>query len=388
MKKVYLDSNATTKVYPEVAEAMQRAHECDYGNASSVHSFGRNAKRCLETARIQVAALINAGSPDEVIFTSGGTESDNLAIKGAAKHFQGKGRHIITSSVEHPAVLNTCRSLEDEGFRVTYLGVDEFGVISLDELEQSITGQTILITVMAANNETGTLMPIEDIGRIADEKGVVFHTDAVQMAGKMPFDVQKIKAHLVSVSAHKINGPKGAGALYVRKGTQLEPIQHGGHQEKGRRAGTENIPAIVGFGMACQIAQERLAEYYQRTKRLRDMLHARIEKDIKQVKLNGHPTERLPNTLNISFKSLEGESIILSLDLEGIAASTGSACTSGSLEPSHVLKSMGVEPLSLQGSVRFSLSAMTTESDLDYVMEKLPPIIERLRKMSPVYEEA
>lgn len=388
MRKVYLDSNATTKAYPEVAEAMREAYESDYGNASSVHSFGRDAKKCLEAARRQVASLINAASPDEVVFTSGGTESDNFAIKGTARALKDKGNHIITSSVEHPAVLNTCRSLEAEGFRVTYLGVDGFGVISLDELQESITDQTILITVMAANNETGTLMPVEDIGRIAGKKGVVFHTDAVQMAGKMPFDVQKVKAHLVSVSGHKINGPKGAGALYVRKGTRLATIQHGGHQEKGRRAGTENIPAIVGFGKACQLAQERLAEYCRRTKQLRDMLHARIEKEIKQVKLNGHPTERLPNTLNVSFKSLEGESIILSLDLEGIAVSTGSACTSGSLEPSHVLKSMGVEPLSLQGSVRFSLGAMTTESDVDYVMEKLPPIIERLRKMSPVYEEA
>jgi cysteine desulfurase len=388
MRKVYLDSNATTKVYPEVAEAIQKTYSDQYGNASSVHSFGRDAKKYLEAARIQVASLINAGSAEEIVFTSGGTESDNFAIKGAVKALKEKGNHIITSSVEHPAVLNTCKSLEKEGFRVTYLAVDECGVINLDELKNSITSKTILITIMAANNETGTLMPIEEIGKIAEGKGILFHTDAVQMVGKMPFDVQKVKAQLVSLSAHKINGPKGAGALYIKKGTRLEPIQHGGHQEKGRRAGTENIPAIVGFGKACQLAQERLTEYSERTKKLRDMLYNRIEKEIKQIKLNGHPAERLPNTLNVSFKSLEGESIILSLDLEGIATSTGSACTSGSLEPSHVLKSMGVEPLSLQGSVRFSFGAMSAESDVEYVMEKLPPIITRLRKMSPVYEDA
>ncbi|MGB2601036.1 MAG: cysteine desulfurase NifS [Candidatus Omnitrophota bacterium] len=388
MRKVYLDSNATTKVYPEVAEAIQKTYSDQYGNASSVHSFGRDAKKYLEAARIQVASLINAGSAEEIVFTSGGTESDNFAIKGAVKALKEKGNHIITSSVEHPAVLNTCKSLEKEGFQVTYLAVDECGVINLDELKNSITSKTILITIMAANNETGTLMPIEEIGKIAEETGILFHTDAVQMVGKMPFDVQKVKAQLVSLSAHKINGPKGAGALYIKKGTRLEPIQHGGHQEKGRRAGTENIPAIVGFGKACQLAKERLTEYSERTKKLRDMLYNRIEKEIKQIKLNGHPAERLPNTLNVSFKSLEGESIILSLDLEGIATSTGSACTSGSLEPSHVLKSMGVEPLSLQGSVRFSFGAMSAESDVEYVMEKLPPIITRLRKMSPVYEDA
>ncbi|MFC1549010.1 cysteine desulfurase NifS [Candidatus Omnitrophota bacterium] len=386
MKKVYLDSNATTRVHPNVAKEMLPFFSEVYGNASSVHFFGREAKKFLETARARTAHLINADSADEIIFTSGGTEADNHAIKGVAQASKGRGRHIITSSVEHKAVLSTCKDLEKQGYEVTYLDVDECGRIDPDELEKSIRDDTILVTIMTANNETGTVMPVEEIGRIAFEKKVLFHTDAVQAAGKIAFDVKKIRAQLVSLSAHKIYGPKGVGALYVKKGTEIEPVYHGGHQEKGRRPGTENIPAIVGFGKACEIAANQLDEYSKKTSRLRDVLYKRIMNEIKYVKLNGHPGECLPNTLNVSFRYLEGESIILSLDLEGIAVSTGSACTSGSLEPSHVLKSMGVEPISLQGSVRFSFGTFNTEEDVDYVMKKLPPIIERLRKMSPVYK--
>ncbi len=387
MRKVYLDANATTKVHPEVVKTMLPFFDQIYGNASSVHAFGRAAKKHLEESRAKVAALIKADSSDEIVFTSGGTESDNLAIKGAAFALKSKGNHIITSSVEHLAVLNTCKYLEKQGFRVTYLGVDEYGIINLDELKKSITTDTILITVMAANNETGTIMPVEEIGGIAKEKGITFHTDAVQYIGKGPFDVKKCGAHLVSISAHKINGPKGVGALYIKKGQKLEPTQQGGHHEKGRRAGTENVPGIVGLGKACEIALKEGEQNYAKIKNLKDKLFKRITSEIKQTKLNGHPEKCLPNTLNVSFNYLEGESIILSLDLEGIAVSTGSACTSGSLEPSHVLKSMGVDPLFAQGSVRFSLQIFNTDEDIDYVMEKLPPIIERLRKMSPVYKE-
>jgi len=386
MRKVYLDANATTPVHPEVTEAMIPFCRGIFGNASSVHSFGREARKNLEAARKKVAALINAASPDEIVFTSGGTESDNFAIKGVASALKEKGSHIITSSVEHLAVLNTCKYLEKMGCKVTYLGVDKYGVIDLEELKKSVTDKTILITIMAANNETGTIMPVEKIAQIAKDKGVTFHTDAVQMIGKMPFDVKKMGADLVSMSAHKINGPKGTGALYIKKGTRIDKFIHGGHHEKNRRAGTENVSGIVGFGKACEIMQKEGAEKYDKVKELRDELHRRIEKNIKQVMLNGHPENRLPNTLNISFKYLEGESILLSLDLEGIAASTGSACTSGSLEPSHVLKAMGVEPMFAQGSVRFSLGVFNTKEDIAYVAEKLPPIIERLRKMSPVYK--
>ncbi len=387
MRKVYLDANATTRAHPEVIEAMLPFYDKMYGNASSVHAFGREARKHLEESREKVAALIGAGSPEEIVFTSGGTESDNFAIKGTAAALKDKGNHIITSEVEHHAVLNTCKYLEGKGFRVTYLGVDRYGIVDTDELRRSITDETILITIMAANNETGTIMPLEEIGSVAAEKGVVFHTDAVQLIGKVPFDVKRSGAQLVSMSAHKINGPKGVGALYIRNGTEIDPCQHGGHHENGKRAGTEDIPAIVGFGKTCEIALKHGLEHYAGVKRLRDMLHDRISSGIKQVRLNGHPEKRLPSTLNVSFDYLEGEAIILSLDLEGIAVSTGSACTSGSLEPSHVLKSMGLEQVFAQGAVRFSLDIFNTRDDMDYVMEKLPPIIDRLRKISPIYRE-
>ncbi|MDD4956989.1 MAG: cysteine desulfurase NifS [Candidatus Omnitrophica bacterium] len=385
MRKVYLDSNATTKVHPSVLEAMAPFWDEVYGNASSVHLFGREARKGVEKAREQVAALINA-SPEEIIFTSGGTESDNFALKGTANLSKNKGRHIITSSVEHHAVLNTCKYLEAHGSRVTYLGVDESGVVDMDELRESISADTALISIMAANNETGTIMPVEEIGQIAREKDIPFHTDAVQAIGKIPFDVGALGTSLVSISGHKIYGPKGIGALYVKKGTRLDKCQHGGHHERNMRAGTENVPGIVGLGMACELARTEGIAAYADVEKLRDKFYHRLENEIRQIKLNGHPSKRLPNTLNVSFHYLEGESIILSLDLEGIAASTGSACTSGSLESSHVLKSMGVDPLFAQGSVRFSFSVFNTEEDIDHVMEKMPSIINRLRQMSPVYK--
>jgi len=385
MRKVYMDNNATTMTRPEAAEAMQPFHSRVYGNASSIHSFGREAKKHLEEARRKVASFIGAGSPEEIVFTSGGTESGNLAVIGAAGALAGKGKHIITSAVEHHAVLNACRHLESRGFAVTYLEVDRYGLVSPDSLRGALRDDTILVSIMAANNETGTIMPIEEIADIAAGRNILFHTDAVQAAGKIPFDAEKCGARLVSFSSHKIHGPKGVGALYIKKGTGIEPCQRGGHHEMGKRAGTENIPGIAGFAVACEIASRKMAEESERVRRLRDLLHGRIKDSVKHTRLFGHPEKRLPNTLNIGFDYLEGESIILSLDLEGIAVSTGSACTSGSLEPSHVLKAMGVEPLFSQGAVRFSLSGFNTEEDVEYAAEKLPPIIKRLRDMSPVY---
>ena len=387
MKKIYLDSNATTKPRKEVIEAMLPFYNDVYGNASSVHYFGREARKYVEKARASVAALIKADSTDEIIFTSGGTESNNHVFRVVSETLKNKGNHIITSSVEHPAILNTCKYLEKSGFKITYLTVDEYGSVNIEELKKSITDKTILISIMSANNEVGTIMPIEEIGKIALENSIYFHTDAVQMVGKKEFDVNKSNATFVSISGHKINGPKGIGALYVRKGVKLDSFLKGGHQEKGRRAGTENVPGIVGLGKACEMAMSLGLKEYEKVQVLRDKLHEGIIKTIKQVRLNGHPEKRLANTLNIGFDYLEGESILLSLDLEGVAVSTGSACTSGSLEPSHVLKSMGVEALYSQGSIRFSLGIFNTEEEIDYVLEILPPIIKRLRAMSPVYEE-
>ena len=384
MRKVYLDANATTRTDEKVFEAMKPFFGEIYGNASSPHSFGREARQYVQTAREQVAGAINASSPDEILFTSGGTESDNLAVKGVMEALKAKGNHIITSSVEHLAVLDTCKDLEYQGYEVTYLKVDKHGVVDMEELIGSINKNTVLITIMAANNEVGTIMPVREIGEIAREKGITLHLDAVQAIGKIPFDVQEIGCDLVSISAHKLYGPKGIGALYVKKGTKISKCQSGGHQEKNLRAGTINTPGVVGLGKACEITAGEMSKY-EEVRALRDRLYDGIKDNVKQVRLNGHPVYRLPNTLNITFDYLEGESIILSLDMEGIAASTGSACTSGSLEPSHVLKSMGIEALFSQGSVRFSLDKYTTKEDIDYVIAKLPPIIERLRKMSPVY---
>jgi cysteine desulfurase len=386
MRKVYMDNNATTRMREEVLEAMLPFYKDTYGNASSVHAYGRTARHAIDEARAKVAALIGASSPEEVIFTSGGTESDNFAVKGVAGALKAKGNHIITSSIEHHAVLNTCKFLEKAGWQVTYVGVDKYGVVNIDELKKAITPKTVLITVMYANNEVGTIEPVEDIGRIAKEHKICFHTDAVQVAGKKQFSVKEMGIDLMSISAHKFYGPKGVGALYIRKGTKIIPQSQGGHHEMGKRAGTENVPGIVGMAHAAELAKKDIADEISALTGLRDMLYDGIKAKIEHVRLNGHPTDRLPNTLNIGFKYLEGESIVLNLDMEGVAVSTGSACTSGSLEPSHVLTAMGVDAAETQGSIRFSLGRDNTKEDVDYVIGILPPIIARLRDMSPLYD--
>jgi cysteine desulfurase len=386
MRKVYLDNNATTRMREEVLEAMLPYYKDIYGNASSIHEFGRLARRGIDDARQKVADLLGAASPEEIIFTGSGTEADNFAIRGVAHALKNKGNHIITSSIEHHAVLNTCKALEKEGFKTTYLKVDKYGIVDLDELKKSINDKTILITIMYANNEVGTIEPVEEIAKIAKDKGVYFHTDAVQAVGKVTFYAKTFGADLISMSAHKIYGPKGVGVLYVKKATKIEQLLYGGHHEMGKRAGTENVAGIVGLGKASELAKKETKEEIARLASLRDYLYKGITDRIEEVRLNGHPTKRLPNTLNVGFKYLEGESIILNLDMEGIAVSTGSACTSGSLEPSHVLTAMGVDAADTQGSIRFSLGRDNTKEDMDYVLEVLPPIIKRLRDMSPLYE--
>ncbi|MBN1353709.1 MAG: cysteine desulfurase NifS [Candidatus Omnitrophica bacterium] len=386
MRKVYLDNNATTKMREEALEAMLPFYNDIYGNASSVHQFGREARLAVDRAREKVAGLLGAASPEEIIFTSCGTESDNLAVKGAAAFLRSKGNHIITSAIEHQAVLNTCKFLEKEGWKVTYLAVDKYGLVNPDDLKKAIGDKTVLVSVMHANNEIGTIEPIEEIGKIAKEKGVLFHTDAVQTIGKVPFDVKKLGVDLVSMSAHKIYGPKGVGALYIKKGTRIIPQQQGGHHEMGKRAGTENVAGIVGLGKAAELAAKEVFKEGERLAGLRDHLYKGIVSGIESVRLNGNPEKRLPNTLNMGFKYLEGESIILNLDMEGIAVSTGSACTSGSLEPSYVLAALGIDAAEIQGSVRFSLGRDNTKEDMDYVIKVLPPIIKRLRDMSPLYD--
>ena len=386
MRKVYMDNNATTRTRHEVVEAMLPYFSEIYGNASSIHQFGRLARTAVDQARQNVASLLGAASPEEIIVTSGGTEADNFAIKGVVAALRSKGNHIITSAIEHQAVLNTCKALEREGCKVTYVNVDGYGFVNLEEVKKAITDKTILITIMHANNEVGTIEPIEAIGNIAKERGVYFHTDAVQSTGKIPFDLKKMNIDLLSLSGHKLYGPKGVGALYIKKGTKITPQMLGGHHEMGKRAGTENVPGIVGLGAACELAAKELNTESKKLTELRDYFYKGITSKIEDVRLNGHPTNRLPNTLNVGFKYLEGESIILNLDMEGVGVSTGSACTSGSLEPSHVLTAMGVDPAETQGSVRFSLGRDNTKEDVDYVLAVLPPIIKRLRDMSPLYE--
>jgi len=386
MRRIYLDHSATTPVRTEVATAVMEYMTGKYGNPSSVHSFGREAKAALEKARGQVAALINA-QPEEIIFTSGGTESDNLAIIGVARANAIRGKHIITSAIEHHAVLDTCKALEKEGFRVTYLPVDAYGQISLADLEAAITDDTILISIMHVNNEVGTIQPIAEIGRIARERGVLFHTDAVQSLGKIPVDVKAQNIDLLSGSGHKIYGPKGTGFLYMRKGVRLKNLVHGGGQERKKRSGTENLPGIVGLGVAAELAAAEMETEMKRLAALRDRLIKGLQEKIPHVRLNGHPTERIATNANLSFEYVEGESLLLSLDLKGIAASSGSACTSGSLEPSHVLTAMGLCHELAHGSVRFTLGKDNTEEDIDYVLEVMPPIVERLRVMSPLYNE-
>lgn len=386
MKRVYLDHNATTPTHPEVVKAMLPYFEEVFGNASSIHQFGQQARKAIDEAREKVAEFIGA-KPEEIVFTSGGTESNNLAIKGILYANESKGKHIITSSIEHHAVLYPCRYLEKNGFKVTYLPVDKYGLVDPDEVKKAITKETILITIMHANNEVGTIEPISEIGEIAKEKEIYFHTDAVQSVGKIPVNVNELNVDLLSLSGHKIYGPKGIGALYIHKGTRIQPLIHGGHHEKNRRAGTENVPGIVGVGKVIEIANETMETELIHLTNLRNKLCSGIGEKIDHVQLNGHPRKRLPNTLNMSFEFVEGESIILNLDMKGVAVSSGSACTSGSLEPSHVLKAMGVDSAITQGSIRFSLGKDNTEEDIDYVLEILPEIISRLRAMSPLYRK-
>ncbi len=378
---VYLDNNATTRVAPEVLEAMLPYFKDEYGNPSSMHSVGGRVKKEIEAARAKVAELIGA-DPQEIVFTSCGTESDNTAIRGALEASSGK-KHIITSRVEHPAVLSTVRYLEKRGYSLTELPVDRQGMIDMSEYEAAFREDTGLVSIMWANNETGVIFPIHEMAEIARGKGVVFHTDAVQAAGKLKIDMKDTPADLLSISGHKLHAPKGIGVLYVRRGTPMTPFMLGGHQESGRRAGTENVPYIVGLGRAAELAIAGMAEENTRIKSLRDKLEKALLEKCPDAMLNGHPEHRLPNTTNISFEFVEGEAILLMLNREGIAASSGSACTSGSLEPSHVMRAMGVPFTAAHGSIRFSLSRYNEEPEMDYVAEKLPPIIKRLRELSP-----
>ena len=386
MQRVYLDNAATTRVRPEVVQAMLPYFTEIYGNPSSLHTFAQEAAKGIADARSRVAQALHAASPDEIIFTGGGSESDNMVLRGIAQAYAKKGRHIITSAVEHHAVLHTLQAMEREGIaEVTYLPVDADGKVSVESVAAAIRPDTILVSIMFANNEVGTIMPVSEIGRVCREKGVLFHTDAVQAVGHVPIDVQQMQIDLLSLSAHKFHGPKGVGALYVKKGVRLPALILGGGQERKKRAGTENVPGIVGLGAAIMHAVEHMEENAVHMRALRDKLIAGIPAAIPDVKLNGHPTDRLPNNVNFSIRYIEGESILLMLDINGIAASSGSACTSGSLDPSHVLLAMGLTHEVAHGSLRLSLSEYTTEQEIDYVLELLPKIVERLRAMSPLY---
>ena len=384
MRRVYMDNAATTAVTPAVLEKMMPYFTEYYGNPSSVHEFGRKAKEGLDLAREQVAKALNA-SADEIIFTGCGTESDNMVLIGCAQKYKQKGNHIVTTAVEHHAILHTCESLEKQGVKVTYLPVDEYGMVSAEQVANAIRDNTILVSVMFANNEVGTINPIAQIGAVCHEKGVLFHTDAVQAVGHVPVDVKAMHIDMLSLSAHKFHGPKGVGALYVKKGLRLPSYIMGGGQEKGRRAGTENTAGIVGLGAAIELAVSHMEENARKMTELRNRLMAGIEK-IPEVKLNGHPTKRLPNNVNYSIKYIEGESILLMLDLNGIAASSGSACTSGSLDPSHVLLAMGMPHEIAHGSLRLTLGDETTQEDVDYVLDVLYQTADRLRAMSPLYK--
>jgi len=381
MKRIYMDHNATTPLREDVLEAMLPYLRGEFGNASSLHFFGIRARRAVEAGREKVAAALGA-QPREIIFTGCGTESDNQAIKGVAFANRGKGDHIITSRIEHKAVLQTCQYLEKHGFQVTYLPVDEYGLVNPDDVAQAITGRTVLVSVMFANNEVGTIQPIAAIAQVCRERGVYFHTDAVQVVGKLPIDVGELGVDLLSLSAHKFYGPKGVGALYVRQGVKVDPLLHGGHQERGRRAATENVAGIVGLGRALELRLGEMDTEAEWLTALRERLYAGLLARVHHVYLNGHPTERLPGTLNVCFEYIEGEGIIMGLDLAGVAVSSGSACTSAELSPSHVLLAMGVPPAVAQGSIRFGLGRENSDADVDYVLEKLPPIVERLRAMS------
>jgi len=385
MRRIYLDYAATTPTHPDVSKAMRPFLRDSFGNPSSMHSVGQEARVAVEEAREKVASLIGADS-EEIVFTSGGTEADNFALKGVAYANDGNRNHIITSSVEHHAVLETCKFLERQGFAVTYLPVDGHGLVAPDDVKKAFTGKTLLVSVMHANNEVGTVEPIAEIGKTAREAGICFHTDAVQTAGHIPVKVDDLGADMLAISAHKLGGPKGVGALYVRKGTRIVSFVHGGEQEKGRRASTENVPGIVGFGKAAEIAQRESDKQAKRLTVLRDRLTSGLTERIDHIRLNGHPTRRLPNNVNMSVDGVEGEHMLLSLNARGICVSTGSACSASSSEPSHVLLALGLSREQARGSIRISLGKETTERDVDRVLAVLPEVVTRLRTMPPSVE--
>ena len=386
MKSIYLDNAATTKLDDEVLQEMMPYLRENYGNASSIYKLGRESRKAVENARERIAKILNC-KPTEIYFTAGGSESDNTAIKGIAKANKEKGNHIITSKIEHPAVLETCKQLEKEGFEITYVSVDENGIVNLDELKKSIKPTTILITIMFANNEIGTIQPIEEIGKIAKENNIYFHTDAVQAVGNIEIDVEKLNIDSLSLSGHKFYGPKGIGALYVRTGIKFEKFISGGHQERNKRAGTENVAGIVGMGKAIELAYSNLDEHNKKIKELRDYYVEQVKEKIPYIKINGDIEKRLPGNSNISFRFIEGESLLLNLDLKGICASSGSACTSGSLDPSHVLLAIGLPHEIAHGSLRISIGKYNTKEEIDYLIESLVEIVNRLREMSPLWEK-
>lgn len=385
-KMIYLDNAATTKTAPEVVEAMLPYFTEYYGNASSVYSFAGNSKEAMAKARESIAKALGANA-NEIYFTAGGSEADNWALKATAEAYRSKGNHIITTKIEHHAILHTCEYLEKNGFEVTYLDVDENGVVKLDQLRKAIRPTTILISVMFANNEIGTIEPIKEIGEIAKENGILFHTDAVQAFGQLPINVDELNIDMLSSSGHKLNGPKGIGFLYIRKGVKIRSFVHGGAQERKRRAGTENIPGIVGYGVAVERAVRTMKERTEKEIQLRDHLIDRVLKEVPYTRLNGHRTDRLPNNANFSFQFVEGESLLIMLDMDGICGSSGSACTSGSLDPSHVLLAIGLPHEIAHGSLRLTLSEETTMEEIDYVVDSIKEIVARLRSMSPLYED-
>lgn len=383
---IYLDNAATTKVNPKVLEVMLPYFSEKFGNPSAIYGFGAEGKQAITTARDIIAEMLGANS-NEIYFTGGGSESDNWALKAAAEAYGQKGKHIITTKIEHHAILHTCEYLESRGFDVTYLDVDENGLINLEQLQSAVRPDTILISVMFANNEIGTVEPIAEIGKLAKEKGILFHTDAVQAFGHVPINVDEMGIDMLSASGHKFNGPKGTGFLYIRKGVKIRSFIHGGAQERKRRAGTENVPGIVGMGEAARISAETMEDRSREESALRDYLIGRVLKEIPYTRLNGHRTKRLPNNVNFSFQFVEGESMLIMLDMAGICASSGSACTSGSLDPSHVLLAIGLPHEIAHGSLRLTLGDDTTKEQIDYVIDKLKEIVEKLRSMSPLYED-
>ncbi len=386
MKNIYFDNAATTRLDEDVLNSMIPYLKEEYGNASSIYKMGRESRKAIEDAREKIAKAINS-SPDEIYFTSGGTESDNTAIRGIAYNYKKKGNHIITSKIEHPAILETCKQLEREGFEVSYIDVNSNGIIDLEKLKKSIKDTTILISIMFANNEIGTIQPIKDIGKIAKENNIYFHTDSVQAIGSIKIDVKDMNIDSLSMSAHKFYGPKGIGAIYIRKGISFQKFMNGGHQEKNRRAGTENVASIVGMGKAIELAYKDLEEHVKHIKDLRDYYNREVQRRIPYIKINGDIEKRLPGNSNMSFKFIEGEGLLLNLDLKGICASSGSACTSGSLDPSHVLLAIGLPHEVAHGSLRISIGKYNTKEEVDYLLDSLEEIVSRLRNMSPLYDK-